>query len=312
MSLGTGLMIEQKTSATATRVGLVLAVALLSVFVASAGTARAETKRVVAVGDIACPPTFAVTATTCRHAAVADRVAALRPDGLFIPGDIQYPKGEIENFRQSFDVSWGRFSKIWRPAPGNHEYYTPGAAGYFDYFGAAAGPDRRGYYSFNIGAWHVVSLNTNCKIVGCGFNSAQNKWLRRDLARTRRKCVAAIVHHPLLSSSKHGRNPIVRPLFRELRKAKADLVLAGHDHSYERFAPVVETGKVSERRGIRSFVVGTGGYGHYGFDRLLPASRKAITGNFGVLDLRLRERSYSWRFVNEFGSVLDRGKARCR
>lgn len=312
MSLGTGLMIEQKTSATATRVALAVAVALLSLFAFCVDTSGAQTKRVAVVGDIACPPYDPVTATSCQQAAVADRVAALRPDSLFIPGDVQYPKGEIENFRQSFAPTWGRFSKIWRPAPGNHEYATPGASGYYDFFGSAAGPGRRGYYSFDLGDWHVVSLNTNCKFVSCASRSAQGRWLKRDLARSRNKCVAAIAHHPLLSSGHHGNNKAVRPLFKQLRMARADLVFFGHDHHYERFAPVAETGRVDFRDGIRSFVVGTGGKSLYELEKILPQSRKAIADSFGVLDLRLSERGFIWRFVSVSGSVLDRGKARCR
>ncbi|MGB0873472.1 MAG: metallophosphoesterase, partial [Solirubrobacterales bacterium] len=219
---------------------------------------------------------------------------------------------ELENFRQSFDPSFGRFKSIWRPTPGNHEYATDGARGYFDYFGRDAGPSRRGYYSFDIGRWHVVALNSNCAEVSCRFGSAQTRWLRRDLRSNRTKCLAAFWHHPFKSSSLHGANPSVKPLFKEIRKAGAEFVLAGHDHAYERLAPMLESGRRSWRRGVASFVVGTGGKSLYPPNRPARHSRFLLSTKYGALELKLGERGYSWRFVDETGRSYDRGRASCR
>ncbi len=290
---------------------LLLAIGAALVVLPSAALA-ARPHKVVAVGDIACPPERSATATTCRHSQVANRIAGLKPENLWLLGDIQYELGELENFRRSFDPSFGRFRSIWRPIPGNHEYATPGASGYFDYFGRDAGPNRRGYYSFDIGRWHVVALNSNCANIDCGFQSAQMRWLRRDLRRNRTKCLAAFWHRPFKSSSLHGNSAAVKPLFKEIRKAGAEFVLAGHDHAYERFAPMLETGRRSWRRGVASFVVGTGGKSLYPPNEPARHSRFLLSTKYGALELKLGVSGYSWRFVDETGRSYDRGRASCR
>lgn len=289
-----------------------LIAAAASTAVVFAAPASAKTYKVVSIGDIACRPGLPVTPTECRHAQVADRVAALKPDSLWLTGDVQYQSGELGNFQQSFNVSWGRFSKIWRPVPGNHEYFSNGAWGFFDFFGAAAGPGRRGFYSFRLGNWKVIALNTNCDKIRCDYSSAQNSWLRRELRRNRNKCVAAITHHPITSSGLHGANPLVAPLFKELRKARVDFITAGHEHNYERLAPVFEDGRLNRRKGIPTFIVGTGGRSLYEFGSIKSASAFRKSDAFGVAEFTLGKRGYKWRFVDEFGSSFDRGSARCR
>ncbi len=274
---------------------------------------------VALAGDIACDPASSSfngglgTHNRCRQAAVAD----LMPDGRYaavLPvGDTQYEDATLKKFLGSYALSWGRLKDITRPVPGNHEYRTPGAAGYFDYFGAAAGRRSRGYYSFDVGAWHVVALNSNCAAVGgCGTGSPQKRWLRADLEANTSRCTLAYWHHPRFSSGRHGNTTAVAPLYRALYRAGADVVVAGHDHSYERFARLTPRGTLDRERGIRSFVVGTGGKEHYEFPDVKPHSRARNADTFGVLELVLRPRGYDWRFVPEAGkSFTDTGSASC-
>jgi 3',5'-cyclic AMP phosphodiesterase CpdA len=226
-------------------------------------------------------------------------------------GDIQYPKGALSDFRSSFEQSWGGLKKFLRPVPGNHEYATPKAAGYYNFFGARAGDPKAGYYSFNASGWHFVALNSNCGSVSCAAGSDQVKWLHADLAKNHRKCVAAFWHEPLFSSGQHGNSPVVRPFWSELRRAGAEIVLNGHDHDYERFAPQDENGRLDRKRGVREFVVGTGGRSHYAIDTRQPNSQFATANEFGVLALDLTRRGMKWRFVTTRGETLDRGSTRC-
>ena len=267
----------------------------------------------VAAGDLACPAYLPRTATRCHHAAIAALAGRLRPTAVALLGDLQYNRGTLSEFRGSFAPTWGRLGARLRPAPGNHEYAPPGAAGYYSYFGARAGPSRRGYYSFDVGEWHVVSLNSNCTVVACRPGSAQVRWLRADLAAHRNRCVLAYWHHPRFSSGVTGPFPIVAPFWSELYRAGADVVLNGHEHSYERFAPLSPTGRLDPMRGIRQFVVGTGGVEQRRFLTPKPGSLRRSTGTFGVLALTLRPAGYSWRFVPEPGrSFTDSGSAACR
>lgn len=302
---------QTSTASSARALSLLLAVGACILALPTAAGA-APPHKIVAVGDIACPPDLPTTATTCRHAQVANRIATLKPQNLWLLGDIQYQFGELENFRASFEPNFGQFRSIWRPAPGNHEYATLGASGYFDFFGAAAGPNRRGYYSFNIGKWHIAALNTNCAKIDCRYQSPQMKWLRADLRRNRTNCMAAFMHHPFKSSSRHGNTRAVGPLFKELRKAGTEFVLAGHDHAYERFAPILETGRASKQRGVASFVVGTGGKSLYAPNRPARHSEFLLSTRYGALEMQLGTRGYSWRFVDETGRSFDRGRAACR
>ena len=229
-------------------------------------------------------------------------------------GDNAYRYGTPAAFADCYDPSWGRAKDRTKPSPGNHDYYSGGAEGYFGYFGEAAGERGRGYYSYDLGAWHVVSLNSNCEFVGgCGAGSAQVRWLEDDLARNRKACTLAYWHHPLFSSGeKHGNTPEVRPLWTTLHAAGAEVVLSGHEHNYERFAPQDPLGKANPARGIRQFVVGTGGRSHYEITDPIANSEVHNDDTYGVLKLTLRPEGYDWRFVPvEGGRFTDSGGARC-
>lgn len=264
--------------------------------------------RVAAAGDIACDPgsaNFAGGTNSCHMRETAallhDRLAAVLP-----LGDLQYEDGALEKFHASYAPTWGRRFDITRPAVGNHEYLTPGAAGYFAYFGARAGDADRGYYSFDVGAWHLVAINSNCsKVGGCGGDSPQTRWLRADLARHRTTCTLAYWHHPRFSSGQHGSYAAMEAIWQVLYDAGADVVLSGHDHYYERFAGQTAAGALDHARGIRQFVVGTGGR-NLTRSRGGPAPNSEIrdSSTFGVLELTLRPTSYGWRFVGEPGSLF--------
>ena len=199
------------------------------------------------------------------------------------------------------------------PTPGNHEYQTAGAAGYYAYFGAAAGDPAKGYYSFDLGAWHLVSLNSNCSAAGgCSRGSPQETWLRADLAAHPAACTLAYWHHPEYSSGEHGSNTRMAAIWKALEDAGAELVLVGHDHDYERFAPMTSTGTVDEAAGVREFVVGTGGKNHYAVGPVVPGSEVANDDTYGILELALRPDGYSWAFLPEPGKTFtDSGSARC-
>jgi hypothetical protein len=247
---------------------------------------------VVAAGDIACPQSLACTDTSRL-------VESLKPDAVLALGDIQYERGELVDFQAVYDKTWGRFKSITHPSPGNHEYSTPRAAGYFAYF------DVEPWYSVDIGEWHVISLNSNCRSVGgCGVGSPQEKWLRADLAAHPAKCTLAFWHHPRWSSGYHGSDPGYDPLWSALAQAGAELVLGGHDHDYERFAP---------DRGVRQFVVGTGGRSLYPVLGSEVGSELVNDDTYGVLKLTLRPTSYDWEFVPVDASKFrDSGHAECR
>jgi len=205
-----------------------------------------------------------------------------------------------------------------RPVVGNHEYRDPGAAGYFDYFngpGVAdgpAGPRDKGYYSYDLGAWHVVVLNSNCNFVGCFEDSAQERWLRADLAAHPDRCTLAYWHHPRHSSVQRIENRSVQPLWAALAEAGADLVLTGHVHHYERIAPLNADGAIDRRNGMRSFVVGTGGRNYQRLPVRKAYSEAANTDTFGVLMLELRPDGYGWLFAPEPGDdFTDTGSGPC-
>ncbi len=248
----------------------------------------------------------------CWHARTAAVLKELQPKALLLLGDVQYESGSIEDFQAFFDPVFAEFKSISYPTPGNHEYFTPGAAGYFDYFNGAgadsgrAGSRRRGYYSFELGAWHIVALNSNCpEIGGCGARSPQATWLRADLAAHRAKCTLAFMHSARFSSGEHGNDDLLRDLWQVMHEAGVDVVLSAHDHTYERFSPQDAIGRSDDRRGIRAFVVGTGGKGLGRFLRGRPNSEIRDNSSIGVLTLTLRPENYSWRFVAVPGLPLD-------
>lgn len=273
--------------------------------------------RVVAVGDIACDPASehfgagAGDADFCHMRATSDLVVGQGYDAFLALGDLQYENGTFEAFQASYDPTWGRVKDITRPAPGNHEYNTPLAAGYYQYFGAAAGDPAKGYYSYDIGSWHFVALNSNCGVVSCDAGSEQEQWLRADLAAHPTACTIAYWHHPLFSSGEHGANPSVAPLYAAADELGVDVVLNGHDHHYEWFEPQDASGTPSAD-GIRQFVVGTGGKNHYVATRAAANSAVSETNTYGVLELTLHADRYEWRFVAEAGATFrDAGSADC-
>ena len=265
----------------------------------------------VAVGDIACAAAERRTRFTCRQVDTAALAARLHPDAVAVLGDLQYPAGSLADFEASFDRSWGRLKDRTHPAIGNHEYETPGATGYFDYFGERAGPEGEGWYSYDLGDWHLVALNANCDEVGCATGSPQQRWLRADLAAHPARCTLAYWHQPRFSSGLHGSNDDTAALWRTLQRAGAEIVLSGHDHDYERFAPQTSDGKRDAAHGVVQFVVGTGGKSVYP-TLFARANSRARASTFGVLALTLGAERYAWRFVGEPGERFhDVGTARC-
>jgi calcineurin-like phosphoesterase family protein len=260
----------------------------------------------VGAGDIA----------DCRDLSGAEATARLLdqiPGTVMVAGDLAYPDGSKENF-ECYDRAWGRAKSRTRPAPGNHEFHAAGATPYFDYFGAAAGDPRRGYYSYDLGAWHIIVLNSECEDVGgCGAGSPEEAWLRADLIAHPVPCTLAYWHKPLFSSGgKHGNDPETKPLWRALYEENADIVVNGHDHDYERFAPQDPDGAADAARGIREFVVGTGGKNHRPFGDPKPNSEARNADTFGVLKLTLHDKSYDWQFIPEPGkSFTDSGTGTC-
>jgi hypothetical protein len=233
---------------------------------------------------------------------------------IIIPGDIAYENGSTADFSNCFNPSWGPYKSRMKPAPGNHEYNTSGATGYYGYFGAAAGDPAKGYYAYNLGAWRMYALNSNCAAIGgCGVGSAQEQWLRADLAANPRQCVAAYWHHPRFSSGEHGSSTASQALYQALYDFNTDLILVGHDHDYERFAPQTATGVADVARGIRQIVVGTGGRSHYPFPGALVANSEAHNADtFGLLKLTLSASGYAWQFLPQAGATYaDSGSTAC-
>ncbi|PZR62030.1 MAG: hypothetical protein DLM71_07380 [Chloroflexi bacterium] len=273
---------------------------------------------IMAAGDISCDPADPSyrgglgTTTTCQQAATANLIAAESPNAVLLLGDNQYETGSLANFNAAFAPTWGRFLGVTKPAPGNHEYGTPGAAGYYDYFGALAGDPTKGYYSYDIGTWHIVAVNSNCSAIGgCGAGSAQEQWLKADLAAHPAECIAAYWHHPRFTSGEHGNATFMQAIWADLYTAGADVVLNGHDHDYERFAPQDALG-TADPSGIREFVVGTGGKSHYGFLTSQANSEVRDTGTFGALKLTLGAGRYDWQFLPVSGATFtDSGTASC-
>lgn len=238
-----------------------------------------------------------------RTASLLDSI----PGIVFTTGDNAYSSGTAEEFRDCYDPFWGRHKARTRPTPGNHDYQTPNAAAYFDYFGGNAGPWGLGYYSFTAGAWQVLSLNSN---VPAGAGSAQLAWIHDQLTSQPTRCTAVLWHHPLFSSGPHGPNPHMREVWRTLMEFKADVVITGHDHIYERFTPLDEHGLPSAD-GIRSFVAGTGGAPPYAFGVIHPGSEARISA-LGILKLTLRSESFDWEFVPADGmGFSDQGTQVC-
>ena len=283
-------------------------------------TRNPESVVIGAAGDISCPPRkkrhdqeFSGP-NNCHMQDTGQLVGTIQPDAVLALGDNQYPSGSLADFEAMYAKSWGTYRDITFPVPGNHEYGTPGAGGYYSYFGERAGDAGKGYYSYDLGAWHLVALNSECDhIGGCGDSDPQATWLRQDLKDHPRKCVLAYWHRPRFSSGNHGNNLDQDASWRILAAAHADLVLNGHDHDYERYVPMNADGGSDPARGVTEIVVGTGGASHYRFHEPDPTSTVRLTGQNGVLRLQLSPEAFSWQFLQApKGEVLDSGSTQCR
>jgi hypothetical protein len=310
--------------------GTVLAVAAAFLTAQAPPRASATADPVIAAaGDIACDPTNgnfrggAGTSGACRQRYVSDLLVGAGLSAVLPLGDNQYDCGGFQAFQQSYDPSWGRVKSITRPAVGNHEYLTSGggtgcdpsnagAAGYFNYFGASAGNPGQGYYSYDIGTWHLIALNSNCSDAGgCSAGSPQGQWLANDLATHSNSCTLAYWHIPLFSSGGRAAQNS-QSFWQALYAAGADVILNGHDHIYERFAPQNPSGQRDDTNGIREFIVGTGGANHTSIASVAGNSEVRDTSTYGVLKLVLHPGSYDWQFVPEAGgSFTDSGTASC-
>jgi len=234
------------------------------------------------------------------------------PGTVFTAGDNAYPDGTAAQFHDCYDPTWGRFRDRTRPAPGNHDWQTKGAAGYLGYFGQAAEPHDTIWYSYDLGTWHVVVLDSDCSLVGgCGAGSAQGKWLAADLKASTATCTLAIWHQPRFSSGEHGNDAEVAPFWRALYDAGADVVVNGHDHDYERFAPQDPEARQDRTRGIREFVVGTGGQSLRAFSTTRDNSELRVSTTHGVIRFVLHQASYEWTFLPTTGTLGDAGTAPC-
>ena len=287
---------------------------------------------IASAGDIACDPVSRYfnggfgLGLRCAQLATSDALLEMDLSAVLALGDIQYEDGQLAKFVASFDPTWGRLKPLIRPVVGNHEYRVPGAAGYFDYFNGVGVPDGpagargAGYYSFDLGRWHLVALNSQCShpealpdVPSCAAGSPQERWLRADLAAHPSRCTLAFSHHPLVSSGVPGGNPAIAPLWQALVDHGVDVALVGHDHAYERFARIDASGTLDKQRGVRQFVVGTGGKSLV--DRHVwyaPYSQLRRTDTAGVLQLTLRPDDFSWSFLSvRTGRVADSGSSDC-
>jgi hypothetical protein len=301
-------------------------VGLLAVgFTSAAGAARTTAvahvpdPMIAAAGDIACDPSSHDfhggngTPSACRAMATGDLVLANSAiKGVVALGDTQYQCGGYQAYLQSFDPAWGRFKSIIHPVPGDNEYVTggtdcaPGAAGYFRYFGAAAG-DSRGDYAWTLGAWRLIALNAECGHAGgCGATSPQAGFLRSEL--TKAQCTIVYWHEPYYKGTSSPSSSY-RAFWDILYAGNADVVLNGHLHNYSRFAPQDASGHVDAARGVRQFIVGTGGRSLFSLDGTKNVEKTAKA--YGLLEIRLHETSYNWKFVNTSGTILDSGTASC-
>jgi hypothetical protein len=267
----------------------------------------------VGAGDIAVcgsSPGAAQTAT------LLDQIFAGNPaGGVFTAGDNAYVDGTLSEYTNCYGPYWGKHKSRTRPAPGNHEYHSNsdsngnGANDYFDYFGAAAGPPDKGYYSYELGKWHIIVLNSN---LDTGAGGAQDNWLKADLAAHPNACTAAMWHHPRYSSgSQHGSSSWMQYLYKTLYDGNADLAIVGHDHQYERFAPQDAFGNLDNVKGIREFLVGTGGGGLYSFATPIANSEVRYNASYGVIKYTLHANSYDWQFIAVGGAIIDQGSQSC-
>src|SRR5215211_6802175 len=298
-------------------VAVALAVAALFVLSDGSNSAQAQTTSTVLVGagDIASCDSTGDTATSKLLGSIAGTVLAI--------GDNAYMEGSLSQYNDCYGPTWGQFKARTKPTIGNHEYRTSGASGYYDYFGAAAGERGKGYYSYNRGAWHIITLDSECRYLATGFidgpslcSSQQQAdmiaWFEADLAANSTACTLAYFHHPRFSSGYGGNSLETQPIWDDLYAAHADVVLAGHNHIYERFARQNPSGALDTSRGIRQFTVSTGGIERGGIGTIKANSQVRDTTAYGVLKLTLNSTSYSWKFVPEAGKTFtDSGTTSC-
>jgi hypothetical protein len=276
------------------------------------GATAGPTATLVAAGDVACAPSVEVTAEQCQQEATADLVEGLKPDAVLVLGDTAYETVDAETLK-GYDASWGRFLDRTHAVVGNHEYFGTGPDAYWSYFGDRAGPRDEGWYSFDVGAWHVVVLNSECDDVDCSPDGEQGRWLADDLGGNSARCTVAAFHRPRFSSGdEYGDDESVSGFWQILQDAGVDVVLNGHEHSYERFAPQRDSGRATAEEGMAEFVVGTGGRDLRGFGETKPNSEVRWNDSFGVLALTLRPDGYDWRFHATNGADVDSGSAACR
>jgi len=250
----------------------------------------------VGAGDIAYSPSGR-SGPDEATALLLDGIVAANPGlvTVFTAGDNAYENGSTTDYASYYDPTWGRLKTITKPVPGNHEYQTAGAAGYYGYFGSAAGDPAKGYYAYDLGAWRLYALNSE---LPHGAGSTQELWLRADLAaHTSTACVAAYWHRPRFSSGSHGSDSSFSAFWQALYDYNAEVVLAGHDHNYQRFAPQNASGARDDARGLREFVVGTGGAGFYSFSTPIANTEAWNASTHGVLKLTLHATSYDFQFV---------------
>ena len=266
------------------------------------------TLKVAAAGDVACGSP--VSSSGCRGADTANQIEGLHPNLVLALGDLVYDSGSLAQFKSGYQPTWGRFKSITFPIPGNHEYGTASAGGYRTWWGPSVLTAGKTWHSTRRGGWLVLGLDSNCGAVGgCTANSEQGRWLANQL-KSAPKCTIAIWHHPRRSSGPHGDNAVVQPLWAMLAKAKAEVVLNGHDHDYERFA-TLDANANPASTGMREFVVGTGGKTFYPVGAPKPGSRVTVQGLAGVLSLELHSGGYMWKFLTTDGKVRDSGSAAC-
>jgi hypothetical protein len=284
--------------------GLLLVLLLVAVGVAgveprSLAATTASDPVITAAGDIS------PSNVNGNQKQTSDQVLAINPTVALTLGDNQYPAGALADFQSYYEPTWGRFKAITRPSPGNHDYRTSGAAGYFGYFGSAAKPNGTSYYSFDLGSWHLIALDSN---IPRNAGSPQEQWLRADLAAATQPCILAYWHHVRFTSgTSHDNNTSVAAFWNALYDARADIVLSGHEHNYERFGRQDPSAQ-ADPQGIRQFVVGTGGFGLYNqFSTPDPNSEVRNGTTHGVLKLTLQPTAYQWEFISSAGAVVDSG-----
>jgi hypothetical protein len=295
--------------------------AALAALTLAAGSAQAADPVIAAAGDIACDPDSSSfnhgvgTSTSCRQLYTSNLLVNSGFSKVLALGDNAYNGGTLSEYRGSYDPSWGRVKSITSPVLGNHEN---SGTGYYDYFngaGARSGPGGergKGYYSFDVGTWHLIALNSNCSRVSCSSGSTQERWLRADLDAHPNTCTLAYFHHARFSSGHDGNNTFMQTIWQDLYNAGAEIALSGHSHDYERFAPQNASGKLDRSRGVRQFVVGTGGAFFTGLSSAKANSEVRQNNTYGVLQLTLHPTSYDWKFVPESGKKFtDSGTGSC-